>query len=187
MLGYLVASALLLLSPGPTNTLMAVAGAEGGLGRVRNLLLAEVAGYLTAILPLLAFGGFISHDWPQAALAIRLAMAGWVLFLAIKLWAMPAVGLRQNDVRIGRIYVTTVLNPKAWVFALVLIPGGGPDHVMQRLGLLVALIVAAALAWGAGGAALFGGDGKRRRAIRRAASVWLAVISATLAMQVTHA
>ena len=42
----------LLLTPGPTNTLMALAGAERGLGGAARLIPAEIAAYLAVTLPL---------------------------------------------------------------------------------------------------------------------------------------
>lgn len=46
---YLLAVAMLLATPGPTNTLMATAGASAGIRGSLVLLLAELAGYLIAI------------------------------------------------------------------------------------------------------------------------------------------
>lgn len=188
MTAFLIACLLLLLSPGPTNTLMAVAGAQGGLRRVLGLLFAEVAGYLTTILPLLVFGEMIDHRWPAAALGLKLAMAAWVLFLAVKLWTMSLAQGADGGVTARRVYLTTVLNPKAWVFALVLLPGGGRDELGLRLGLLMLLIVGVALVWGSGGSAfcLREGGEPRRLLVQRAASIWLAVISVMLVTQVAR-
>jgi threonine/homoserine/homoserine lactone efflux protein len=47
-----VAVLVLLLTPGPTNSLMLLAGAERGLTGALRLIPAEVAGYLLTVLPL---------------------------------------------------------------------------------------------------------------------------------------
>lgn len=189
MLAFLIASLLLLLSPGPTNTLMAVAGAHAGLRRVGGLLLVEIAGYFSAILPLLVFGNVVEHRWPAAALAVKLAMASWVLFLAAKLWMPSAATMASAGVTARRVYVTTLLNPKTLVFAMVLLPAGGRDGLLLRIGCLAFLIAGAALAWGSGGWALCLRDdsGQRCRVIQRMAAVWLATLSVVLVAQVAQA
>lgn len=62
---FLSAVLALLATPGPTNTLMALAGAEGGVGRVARLLPAELAGHLTTILPLVWLGGALNGLGPR--------------------------------------------------------------------------------------------------------------------------
>lgn len=189
MIAFATASLLLLLSPGPTNTLMALAGTQGGLRRVYGLVAAEIAGYLFAILPLLTIGGAIDHRWPDLTFALKLTMAGWILFLAIRLWTAPANPGGAGQIRARRIFVTTMLNPKALVFALILLPAGRASEIAPRLGLLVLLIAGVALAWGSCGAALCAGaaGGRRRVAVQRAASIWLAMLSAMLVTQVSQA
>jgi threonine/homoserine/homoserine lactone efflux protein len=46
----------LLLTPGPTNSLMLLAGAERGLLRASRLIPAELMGYLTTVVPLALVG-----------------------------------------------------------------------------------------------------------------------------------
>ncbi|WP_246727453.1 hypothetical protein [Agrobacterium sp. MA01] len=80
---------LLLLTPGPTNTLLAVSGATRGLKASLPLIGAECAGYLTAIVPLVFFAAPLLIDQPAAALGIKLASTLWVLLLAARLWIRP--------------------------------------------------------------------------------------------------
>lgn len=193
MFAFLIASSLLLFSPGPTNTLMALAGAQGGeqcgILRVRTLLLAAIAGYVSAILPLLVFGDLVEHRWPSAALALKLAMAAWVLFLAARLWTSSQAEGAAKTVTAAKVYATTLLNPKGLVIALVLLPAGGRGELPLRLALLMVLITGAGLAWGSGGWALClrDGSGRRRLLVQRAASVWLALLSVMLVAQVAPA
>jgi len=179
----------LLLAPGPTNTLMAVAGAQGGLARPLRLLPAELAGYLCALVPLGLVGESLLTRWPQAAEALALLAALWVLLLARHLWRRPSAGTDSAPVGAGRVFVTTLLNPKALIFGLVLMPtplDAGYGQHLAVFGLLVALV---ALAWGSAGALTRRGRGAALSPlwVQRAAALWLGVVSASLAFAAVSA
>lgn len=72
---YLSAVLALLLAPGPTNTLMGIAGARGGLGASVRLLPAELAGYLTTILPLTWLGAELLARFPSASVTLKVVAA----------------------------------------------------------------------------------------------------------------
>ncbi|RMC38259.1 hypothetical protein [Paracoccus siganidrum] len=184
---FLSAVLALLLAPGPTNTLMGLAGAQRGLGRVARLLPAELLGYLTTILPLVFLGGALLAEWPVAAVLLKIAAAIWVMVLAVRLW-----GLRRDDgaggeVGAGKVWLTTVLNPKALIFGLVLLPGPEEAQFLPRLGLFLMMVVAVALVWGAAGAMSRMGGGRRLHLVQRGASLWLALVSITLIAGVIRA
>lgn len=172
----------ILLAPGPTNTLMSVAGAQSGLRRVVRLLPAELLGYLTAILPLTYLGAELLGRYPDGAIALKVAAAAWVMFLAVKLWEQRGDAGGSSEVTARRVYVTTMLNPKALIFGLVLFPAPANPQYAPKLGLFILLVMAVAMAWGtAGTLTQIGGGGHRRlQTIQRLASIWLAVVSVTL-------
>lgn len=178
---YLSAVLALLLAPGPTNTLMGVAGAQRGIGRMARLLPAELAGYLTSIIPLVWIGAEVLERFPPAAVALELAAAVWVMLLAIRLWGLPGEEGR-GEVTAGRVYVTTMLNPKALVFGLVLLPSPSEPEFAGRLALFCLSVVCVALLWGTAGALSQRGanGGIRLKAVQRIASVWLGIVSVTL-------
>lgn len=181
-LAYLTLALLaLLITPGPTNTLMFLAGTEGGLPRVMRLIPVEVAAYLAVILPLaLLFHGM---SGPMAALRPVLATGAglWVLYLAIKLWR-PDTAQQACGVTPARIALTTALNPKGLVMGLVLLPGAGATP--GSFAVLAATIAAVALVWGGMGAALprAGSAAPGIGLLRRAASLWLAGLSVLLVL-----
>lgn len=184
---FLFGIGALLLAPGPTNTLMGLAGARSGQRGVVRLLPAELAGYLTMVLPLVWLGqGALAH-WPVAAILLKLAAAAWVMVLAFRLWGAD-VGGESGAVTARRVYVTTALNPKALVFGLVLLPGVSDPAFAARLAVFCALVVAVAILWGMAGKLLQAGGGSERlRLIQRVASVWLAVVAVTLVVGVVSA
>lgn len=184
---FLFGIAALLLAPGPTNTLMGLQGARRGLGGVLRLVPAEIAGYLTAVLPLVWLGQDALAAWPAAASALKIAAAGWVLLLAWRLWGVDAAG-QDGAITTGRVYLTTMLNPKALVFGLVFLPRFGDPAVALRLAAFVGLVTMAALVWGASGTFLRAAVGTARmQMVQRAASVWLAVVAVTLVAGVISA
>jgi len=172
---FLFAALALLFAPGPSNALMALAGAERGMARVVRLIPAEMGGYLAMILPLLWAGQGLLLRWPQAAILLKLLAAGWVLMLAVRLWRHGVEDAGQGEVSARHMAMTTVLNPKALVFGLVLLPPMDSAAFLLKFGLFAALVVASALGWGFLGQVAQGPG--RARLIRRIASGWLALVS----------
>lgn len=188
LLAFGLATLALLLAPGPTNTLMAVAGASHGLARVLRLLPAELAGYLTTVLPLALVGAELLHHAPLLSLALKLVAALWVIRLAVKLWQVPPDDGSAFRIGRGRIFTTTLLNPKALVFGLVLLPTPDPVQLGLRLALFLALVSLAALVWGGLGAltrASRGGAGPSA-GLRRLAALWLGFVAVSLVWGALH-
>ena len=150
-------------TPGPNNTLLATAGATAGLRRSLPLIPAEAAGYTIAVLTLgLALGPVVAGA-PLLAGALRASVGAYLLFLALRLWRRGGAALATGAVVAPRqVFVTTLLNPKAIIFALGVVPFGAgrgvwPPYMLGFLGLLAAV----AAAWIAAGALLGGAAGRR--------------------------
>jgi threonine/homoserine/homoserine lactone efflux protein len=141
---------------------------------VSRLIPSEIVGYLTTILPLAFIGHSLLADFPVAAQAIKLAAAPWVMVLAVKLWGRGSLGQAGGAITAKRVYVTTVLNPKALIIALVLLPAPAAPDFLSRLALFCLTAASLALTWGGAGTlarSASGGEG-RMQVIQRAASVW---------------
>ena len=180
---FLLATLALLAAPGPSNTLFGLAGAQGGLRGAARLLPALVAGYLCAVLPLAFAGAGLTHAWPALMPAIRLLAAAWVAWLAIGLWRNGGPGRQPASIDARQVWLTTLLNPKALVVALALLPAPSAPGFALRLALFAGISAAVALAWvGIGVWTTAGAHGTGRLLIlHRAASVWLMAVSAGLA------
>jgi threonine/homoserine/homoserine lactone efflux protein len=72
----------LLATPGPTNTLLALAGTERGLLHAMRLITAVVAAYLLVTVPLALGGVEFIEAAPLLRPVITLAAAVWVAILA---------------------------------------------------------------------------------------------------------
>jgi threonine/homoserine/homoserine lactone efflux protein len=111
----------LLIVPGPTNTLLALAGAERQAGPGR--LVATVLGaYALTVVPLTFLGAGLSHTAPAVMTALRLVACLWVVRLALKLWRLPEPGVPLHRIGWQEVAITTLLNPKALIVGLVILP-----------------------------------------------------------------
>jgi threonine/homoserine/homoserine lactone efflux protein len=130
-------------TPGPTNTLLATAGATAGLRRSLPLIASEAAGYTVSILTLGLVLGPVVAGAPLLAGALRAAVGVYLLSLALRLWRRGGAALATGAVVTPRqVVVTTLLNPKAIVFALGVVPfgagrGAWPPYMLGFLLLLV--------------------------------------------------
>jgi threonine/homoserine/homoserine lactone efflux protein len=153
---FCAAALALLATPGPTNTLLATSGAGAGLRASAPLLVAELLGYLLAILLLrLAFGPLIATA-PVFGDLLRAVVAIYLLYLAAVLWRHGGHSVTGGaPVSFGRVFVTTVLNPKAIIFAFTLLPSQlGLAALLPWLAALGGLIVCIGGGWILLGAAL---------------------------------
>ncbi len=120
---FVLAVLALLATPGPTNTLLATAGAAAGFRHALPLVPAETAGYLISISLIGYLLGPVVAASPALGLTLRLLVGLYLLHVAWKLWrgaASPAAG--DGIVTPARVFLTTLLNPKAIVFALGIVP-----------------------------------------------------------------
>ena len=169
----------LLFAPGPTNALLALSGAESGVRRSLRLLPLVAVAYATTVVPLSALGEDLlrQHHWVRAG--VTLAAALWVAWMAYALWRQTG-----NDAQITgsvggmRLFITTLLNPKAFIIGLVLIPS--QPHPVTALGLFLAVLIATAAGWTLMGGAMHGKDLSRLRLLRRVCAGWLGLLAVML-------
>jgi threonine/homoserine/homoserine lactone efflux protein len=184
-LQFLLTVLMLLLVPGPTNTVMATAGA-GTPRSALPLLAAELLGYATIItlatlllVPLVA-------AWPPAGTGIKLVVVAYLVFVAVKLW-FRRITLDAQQVVIGPrlVYLTTALNPKGLIFAVTVFPHGHPQLWAYAAGFAVC-VVSCGFAWFSLGRGLAALSGPRATILPRVASVALIGFAALVASSVGH-
>lgn len=164
-------------TPGPTNTLLATSGAFAGPARSLPLLIAEISGYLASVI-VVGLLRPVVESVPIFAVGLKIAVALYLFFLSAKLWqsgAAASVGVAP--VRFAAVFVTTLLNPKALIFALVIIPFQHAQWGLYLLG-FAAMVVLAGFAWILLGTLAGAAAGERHsRFIPRLASVALVVFA----------
>lgn len=155
LFGLTVAS--ILATPGPTNTLLATGGATVGLRRALPLALAEALGYGLAILAIGLVLAPMLEAAPRLAQALRLVVALYLFRLAYRLFRDNRDGMAtragHGHITPRRVFVATLMNPKALVFAIDVIPFKAPHVVAYLLG-FVAILALLSIGWIALGAAL---------------------------------
>lgn len=174
----------LLLAPGPTNTLIALSAVSEGFRRTLRLLPAELMAYLLIVVPLSVMGDGLMQVWPAYSTALTIAAAIWIMALALRIWRR---GSATATVAISgwTVFCTTLLNPKALVFGLVLLPSATSPDFPARIAVFALSVVAAALIWSAGGALLAGCSRlASAHLLHRLAAGWLGLVSLTLVSRV---
>ena len=181
---FIAAILALLLTPGPTNTLLTVAAATRGVRASLPLLAGELLGYLAVVVPLATAAASLLEERPALAAGLKALAACWVLFLAVRLWRISsAQKVRQQipSVTVGQVFLTTMLNPKAPIIGLVIMPHGALAKIAPALGLFSLLVLGA----GTGFLVLGSLVGKTPvllpRLVYRVAAVFLIVFSIGLA------
>jgi threonine/homoserine/homoserine lactone efflux protein len=137
-----------LATPGPTNTLMAVAGATLGMRKGLQLIPAEVAGYLTSISVLVFIFRPVVDALPVAATVLRIGCGAYLAILALNIWRASTRDAAQTSlVSFQRVFITTLLNPKSLIFAFQIFPNGGIRLILSFLGTFAVICIAAATMW----------------------------------------
>lgn len=185
---------VVLMTPGPTNTLLASAGLRQGLRRSLPLIAAELGGYVASIS---VWGRFLAQavqTLPWLPTLLRVAAGLYIAYLAVDMWR-AAVALptdpAQGAIGMRTLFVATLLNPKALLFAGTIFPAvafaQAQAYAFSML-LFAGLLVPIALAWIAFGAALGGGKlrGLNPVKVQRGASIVLGVFSLSLAWTALH-
>lgn len=149
----------ILLTPGPTNTLLASSGIQVGLRKSLLLIPAEAVGYIIAITAWGMLIGKVSATLPLLPIFLKLLSAAYIVFLAIKLWrtANQDVVLNQPTIRPKELLCATLLNPKALLFASAIFPAAAwksQDIYIAHMSTFVGLILPIALFWISVGAML---------------------------------
>lgn len=171
---FALALALLLLTPGPTNTLIALAGAERGFLGALRLVPVEVAAYGLVTLPLAMAGNQYLADHGPLRVGLTLIAAVWVAYLAVRLWRLPADAMGPGQNSALKLFTTTLTNPKGLVIGLVLLPSQA-SLGWAAAGFLAILLAVSAF-WAGLGSLIAGGTSLKPLA-RRACAGWLGVLA----------
>ncbi|MFM8748743.1 hypothetical protein [Rhabdaerophilum sp.] len=122
--GFLLGLVAFLAVPGPTNTLLATAGATDGLASAHRLLAAELAAYLLAITTLGVILSPLIVELPLIGAGLQGAAALYLLLTALRLWRMKTRCAVGPVISWQHIALATVMNPKSLVIAFGLMPEG---------------------------------------------------------------
>lgn len=169
----------LLILPGPTNAVLAMASQGSNFARAVVLVAAVVLSYLAVVLPVAGLAGTFLKAHPAVSEAVKLISATWVLYLALKLWVVDARA-SALAISVRHVVVTTLLNPKALIIALTMI---APDQgwlPIAAVGSFSAVAVLTSTIWLLVGRMVLGSSNQMPLIARRFGSGVLLVFSAIL-------
>ncbi len=116
------ACALILAMPGPTNTLLFSASLTRGFARALPLVAIELVAYLLSI----SVWGFallqVLNEHAHITLALKALAALYIGYLSVKIWRFEHTLERATSITARHVFITTLLNPKAFLFASVVLP-----------------------------------------------------------------
>lgn len=149
----------ILITPGPTNTLLASSGIQVGIKRSLKLIPSEVLGYFIAISLWGLLIESVSDSLPWLPSILKLLSAGYIIFLAIRLWKNSTEELDSNQPAITAkaLFCATLLNPKALLFASAVFPANAWSAFSEyaiHMSTFLALITPIAFLWVAFGSVL---------------------------------
>jgi len=185
-LSFAMAVLTLLAVPGPTNTLLAASGATVGWRLSAPLLAAEISGYLTSISLLLLLLGPVLASRPDLAAGVKLVAALWVGWCGWRMARRPAVA-QANSATVGfrQVLLTTLVNPKAVIFALAVFPAQPYSQQVPLLALFALITLGVGSSWIGLGMALARAATPRR--VQVLAALALGFFAVTLGAQAaTH-
>jgi threonine/homoserine/homoserine lactone efflux protein len=113
------------ISPGPGNFLLLASGANFGFRRTIPTVLGISLGFLTMVF-LVGIGlGEVLERFPAITLALKIACAAYVLWLAVRIGRSRALGPSAPDrveqpISFVQAALFQLVNPKAWAVALIL-------------------------------------------------------------------
>jgi len=179
--GFDLAVALLFAVPGPTNALIAVAGAHRGVRALPAAVGAALVGFVVAVGALIGVAGPYVAARPALGLALRVACALLLARSARRLWRTAGAGAGGRDAAgSAAVLATTLVNPKGLIFAFAIFPPlAGAGETAAVFGRFAAVAVVVMSLWGLAGAALGQGAGRRlgMKTVDRVGAATLAAFS----------
>lgn len=145
-------AALVLIVPGPTNTLLLSSGLKVGVRRTSPLIAAEALGYVSSIALWGFFLNALAADRPWLPVVVKLLSSVYILFLAAKIWRQSGAlqHVTAGPVSLRDMFVTTVMNPKALLFASTLFPLAAFQSAAcfwQTIAVFLVVLVPIAIGW----------------------------------------
>lgn len=165
---------------------MAASGAQRGLKQSLHLLAGELGGYAVAITVWIEIVGAVAAREPIVGSVAKLVAVAFLFWSAWKLWRTAGHGdFGRQGITLGRVFLTTLLNPKALVFAFAIFPAVGFVERLPYGAVFAVIVVMTAVGWMALGMLAARGAGGLLTSARveRIAAAAMAVFATALAVQ----
>ncbi|HWA45323.1 MAG TPA: LysE family transporter [Hypericibacter adhaerens] len=170
---FALAVLLLLSVPGPTNTVMATAGAVNRGEWPWPFMLGELAGYFAIVLLARLVLLPLIDAVPWLGVALKCLVVLYLVYAAIRLWRTRLGNAGATGrVSVRLVFFTTFLNPKGLIFAIAIIPREHPA-LWGYFAAFAALVLAIGCCWFMAGRTLGVLAGRRAGVLPRLGSLAL--------------
>ena len=133
------------ISPGPANFLLLASGANFGFARSIPLILGISSGFLTMVFCVGIGLGQVLQGAPEIYVAVKIACAAYVFWLAWKIGTSRSVDGGKTDrsarpISLPQAAAFQLVNPKAWAVALIVtVSYTDPGNYVPSLILMIAV------------------------------------------------
>ena len=167
---FVLAVIAVLMTPGPTNALLASSAHQQGVAKTSLFIPAQFFGYFYAINLWALLIHLSSPTWPHLILILHLFSVGYVFWLAFHLWTAKHLqqhNARFNGIRPHQLFFSTLKNPKALLFAAGIFPlntWDNPTSFILVFAVFSLVLCPVAMFWMAFGRAILAGNLKQIKA-----------------------
>ncbi|WP_412529739.1 LysE family translocator [Burkholderia lata] len=186
-------AAIVLLVPGPTNTLLLSAGLKLNLRGACRLVAAEASGYVIAITVWGFFLWSLATQYPWIVSCVKLISSTFIFYLAVNMWFKGADFGATDAPPLGfrGLFFATLMNPKALLFSSAIFPESAfrsLEIFLTSTGVFLITLIPIGLLWSRSGRLLVmnRSEGRLASIVLRCSSLVLLTFAATLASSVLN-
>lgn len=167
---FVLAMIAVLMTPGPTNALLASSAHQQGIAKTSLFIPAEFFGYFYAINLWALLIHLSAPIWPNLIHILHLLSMAYVFWLAFRLWKSSDLhkhNQRFTSIRPRQLFFSTLKNPKALLFAAGILPletWGNSTNFILVFAVFSLVLLPCALFWMSFGRAILSGDTKQIKA-----------------------
>ena len=167
---FVLAMMAVLMTPGPSNALLASSAHQQGMAKTIVLVPAELMGYFYAINIWALIIHLSAPVWPNLIHILHFLSIVYVLWLAFHLWM--SAHLQQHNqkhpsIQPRELFLTSLKNPKAILFAAGIFPletWNSPLNFVMVFAVFALVLLPVALFWMSFGRAILSGQNQKIKA-----------------------
>lgn len=167
---FLLAVIAVLMTPGPTNALLASSAHQQGAAKTSLFIPAEFLGYFYAINLWALLIHLSAPIWPHLISILHIVSVGYVFWLAFHLWKVKHLyqhSQRHTSIRPRQLFFSTLKNPKALLFAAGILPMNtwdNPTNFILVFSAFCLVLLPVTMFWMSFGRAILAGESRQIKA-----------------------
>ncbi len=167
---FVLAMIAVLMTPGPTNALLASSAHQQGIAKTSLFIPAEFLGYLYAINLWALLIHLSAPIWPNLIHILHALSMFYVFWLAFHLWKSAHLqqhSQKNSSIRPRQLFFATFKNPKALLFAAGIFPletWNNATNFILVFAVFSLVLLPSAMFWMAFGRAILSGESRKIKA-----------------------